>query len=474
MNKYKKLINNSMVFAVGNLGSKLMQFIMVPLYSFTLTTSDFGKVDVLTTIISLMSLAICLDMSDAVFRFALDKFSDKKKIFSIGFYVVCIASVISILLSIPLKNIFSTYPIIYAAFLLSFTMLNSLVSNFARAIGFVKHFAAAGIINTLIMGLLNLILLIPLHLGMAGYMISMIAGLASATVYLMLTCSLYEYISINAFDKKLFKKMCKYSLPLIPNGIAWWLNSASDRIFIVSMMSAGANGIYAMANKIPNMLSMLTNIFFQSWQISAVEEYNDKDSKHFISNVFSSFLSFMFLGALVILLIIEPLFKLIIDKNYFVGWRLTPFLLLAIIYASVASFLGTIYTATKNTVPVFTTTVWGAILNILLTIILIPELGLTGAAFANVLSFGVVSALRLKDIIRVDKIKLKISKILLLHIIYILCSAIILLINNYLAILPILICFILLQCILDKESGKIVKAIIASLKNILLKLGSLL
>lgn len=474
MNKYKKLINNSIIFAIGNFGSKLMQFIMVPLYSFTLTTSDFGKVDVLTTMVSLMALAICLDMTDAVFRFALDKANNNTKVFSIGFCVVIIASVFSILLSIPLKKILPTYPIIYAAVLLSFTMFNSLVSNFTRAIGYVKHFAAAGIINTLVMGLLNVVLLILFHMGMAGYMISMITGLAVATLYLTCACSLYKYISVKFFDKKLFREMCKYSLPLIPNGLAWWLNSASDRIFIVSMMSSGANGIYAMANKIPNLLSMLTNIFFQSWQISAVEEYNDKDSKQFISNVFTSFLSFMFLGALLILMIIKPLFGLIIDKSYFIGWRLTPFLLLSIIYSSIASFLGTIYTATKNTMPVFTTTVCGAFINIIMTILLIPILGLTGAALANIVSFGVVSILRLRDIIKVDKIKIGFQKVLLLHVIYILSSIVTLLVNNYIVTLIFIICFILLQCILDKESKQMLMLVVTIIQTHIVKVRKLL
>ena len=326
MNKYKKLINNSFIFAIGNLGSKLMQFIMIPLYSYTLTEQDFGKVDVLTTIISILSLIMCLNITDAVFRFALDKSENEVKIFSIGFWIIIIVSLFALFFSIIISKIFPTYPIILTSLLLSITMLNSLAANFSRATGFIKQFAIAGIINTFVMGVLNVILLVCFKIGMNGYMMSMILGLLSATIYLFISCRLYNYLSLKGFDILLFKQMCKYSLPLVPNGIAWWLNAASDRIFIVIMLGASANGLYAMANKIPNMLSVLTNIFFQSWQISVVEEYKDNDAEKFITNVFNNFISFMFLIGLVIIAFIRPLFKIIISSSYYNGWTLTPYL----------------------------------------------------------------------------------------------------------------------------------------------------
>ena len=150
-NRYQKLINNSIIFAIGNFGSKVMQFIMIPIYSYALSTSSFGKVDLITTVVYLLSPIISLELFDSVFRFSLDKSENKEKIFSTGLIMLTIISILCIICSTYLKGIFSGYPVLYATLFLVVSMLYSLISNFARAMGFVKNFAIAGIINTLVM-----------------------------------------------------------------------------------------------------------------------------------------------------------------------------------------------------------------------------------------------------------------------------------------------------------------------------------
>lgn len=463
MNKYKKLLNNSFVFAIGNFGSKLMQFIMVPLYSYTLNTSDFGKVDVLTTVVTLLTLVICLDIPDAVFRFSLDRDGNRREIFSIGLIVVAVTSMLTIIIAIPIANTLRSYPVIYTAILLISNMFFSLISNFARAINFVKQFATAGIINTFCMGILNLVLLLHFKMGMNGYMLSMILGLVFASFYLVMVCKLFSYFSFSYFSTQTFRKMIRYSLPLIPNGFAWWLNSASDRIFILTIIGAGANGIYAMANKIPSMLNLVTSIFFQSWQISAVEEYDNEESKIFITNVFNTFLSVLFAFSLIIMALVRIIFKLFINSNYYGGWKLTPLLLLAVIYVSIASFLGTIYTATKKTGRVFSTTVYGAVVNVILTLVTLPIIGIAGAALANIVSFAIVSFFRLKDIIKMNKIIFDWKKFMLLNFIYIIASLVSLGLPNILSIV-IIMSLVIVQCLIDKNMHNIIISLLSSLK----------
>lgn len=420
MNKYKKLLGNSFIFAIGNFGSKLMQFIMVPLYSYTLTTSEFGRVDILTTIVNLIAPIIGLDIFDAVFRFALDKGDNKKETFSTGLFFIIIVSIVTLFCGFALRFLSFTknYPVGAASILLVFTMLFSLISNYTRAIGKIVQFAVAGVINTFVMGILNIILLIVFKQGMQGYMQSMIWGLVIATVYLFIYCDLYTDINIKFFRLKKFRDLSKYSLPLIPNVLAWWLNSSSDRIFILMFLGASTNGIYAMASKIPNMLSTIINIFFQSWQISAVEEYNSEDSKKFISNVFDAFVSFLFILAIGLLTFLKPIFRVLVSHSYYIGWKIVPFLLLALIYTSIAGFLGTIYTATKKTLPIMITTIYGAIINIVISVILIKTYGVNGAAIANAISFLVVSILRFKDVNKAGRIGLNFYKLICLHIVF--------------------------------------------------------
>lgn len=463
--KYKKLLGNSAIFAIGNFGSKIMQFIMVPIYSYTLTTREFGKVDLLTSLIALLAPIVCLDIYDGVFRFALDKVSNKKKIFSTGIFTIGLSSILIIALGFVLKNKFTSYPVIYTAILLIVTILYSLVSNYARALGYVKQFAVAGVINTIVMGLSNILLLVVLKMKMAGYMQSLILGQIVATIYLFLSTQIKNDFKISAYDSRYLKDMLIYSVPLMPNAIAWWLNSTSDRFFIIAILGAGANGVYAMANRLPSAISNINYIFFQSWQMSVVEEYNKKNGKAFISSVFDSFYAILFISSIALISIIRPLFQTVISHSYYVGWRITPFLILAVVYTSFASFLGTIYTANKRTVRILMTTLYGAIINVVLTILLLKLIGIDGAAIANVTSFAIVSLLRYKDIKKLGKIEVSMSKLFYYHIIYILDCVILFLVKEDYIVFVAGIILIVTSLFFDKNLRKATFGIVSSVKK---------
>ncbi|WP_019205563.1 oligosaccharide flippase family protein [Limosilactobacillus ingluviei] len=389
MNKYKKLIGNSVIFAIGNLGSKLMQFVMVPLYSFALSTKEFGQTDIITTMVSLLCPIVSLEIFDAVFRFAMDKENNVKRVFSSGIAVTTLAAIFTLALGtlFEFSSFLKEYHIFLSAVLLICTIFYSLISNFARAIGYSKMFAIAGMINTFFMVVMNIILLVYLRIGVSGYVLSMIIGQATAILFLLTIKEIHLSFNISFIDVQLTKKMLVYSLPLIPNAFSWWLNSSSDRLFITLMVGAGANGIYAMANKIPNALNTLTTIFFQSWQISAVEEYDNKDAKLFISNVFNFFMYILLCCSILILAIVRPLFKVVIAPGYFSAWQITYIVLWSLIYSSLSGVLGTLYTATKKTAPILITTIYGALINLLASLVLIHFIGIFGAALANVISF---------------------------------------------------------------------------------------
>lgn len=450
-NKYKKLVNNSLIFAIGNFGSKIMSFVMVPIYSYTLSTSDYGKVDLLTSMVSLLMPVVCLDIYDSVFRFALDKNENKSRVFTTGTIFAVISSILTLFLGIVLSHYINSYPIVYTTIYMIISVFYSLISNFIRAIGYIKQFAVAGIVNTFIMGGCNILFLIFIKMGMNGYMLSMILGQGAAILFLIATTKIISYFDVKDLNNHILKEMLIYGIPLIPNNLAWWLNSASDRFFILAMLGASANGIYAMANKIPGIVTTISSIFFQSWQISVVEEYRKKDGKKFISSVFESYLSILFFLGIGILTIIRPVYRMILSLSYYIGWKLTPFLVLAVIYTSLASFLGTIYTANKKTMSVLVTTIYGAIANVVLTVILIKFIGIDGAAIANALSFFIVSALRFFEIKRLGKIDIDRIKFILLHVIFICSTVSLLIIKNDIIVLIIGIVLLISQFLFDNN-----------------------
>ncbi|MFG7388547.1 polysaccharide biosynthesis C-terminal domain-containing protein [Lactococcus lactis] len=86
-----------------------------------------------------------------------------------------------------------------------------------------------------------------------------------------------------------------------------------------------------------------------------------------------------------------------VANSYYEAWKFIPILLLTAVFSNVSAFLGTTYLVKKKTKGLFSTTIWGMIINVILSILLIPLFGLYGASFSGAIGFLFVSILRLKQ-----------------------------------------------------------------------------
>ncbi|MEH7356290.1 oligosaccharide flippase family protein, partial [Neobacillus drentensis] len=414
MNIYKKLVSNSLVFAVGNLGTKLIAFFLVPLYTYYLTTSDFGLVDLLTTTVSLLIPVFTLSIFDSVLRFVMDKCYDKQTILINSLFVILIGFTLLLMIYTVLVILlpFKDY-ILYFYLLLLVQSLFTTLTQYIRAKGMVKLFAASGIINAFILLISNIILLVMFNWGIVGYLLSLIAANVVSCFFVVIWGGIQRDINIKKVNFKLMKEMLQYSIPLIPNALMWWIMSFSDRYIITIFLGYSANGLYAVASKIPSILNILNSIFFQAWQMSAIEEAESRDKSKFFSNVFNVFSLTMLVSTSLLLVFLKLIMDLLVADNYFDSWRYVPFLLLGVVFSSFSSFLGTNYIAAKKTSGVFKTSVIGAILNVVVCIILIPIIGLNGAAIGTMLSFLVIWLLRIRDTKQFVSIKINIRKLFL-------------------------------------------------------------
>ena len=83
--KYAALSKNTVLFTVNSFGSKMISFLLVPLYTYVLNAKDFGTADLVTSTVSLLIPILTLNIQDAVLRFALDKDKNKKDVIRIVF-----------------------------------------------------------------------------------------------------------------------------------------------------------------------------------------------------------------------------------------------------------------------------------------------------------------------------------------------------------------------------------------------------
>lgn len=407
MSVYKKLAQNSIIFAIGNLGTKLITFILVPLYTYTLTTEQYGSTDIITTTINLLIPLISLSIYDAVLRFTMDKNYDRREVFTNGLIMAGIGILFSFLLFPILSGIQPFKHFIYYFYLLLIIQtLNTLFLQFARGIGKLKLFAVTGISTAGFSLLLSLLFLLTLDMGIEGYFLSLILANAISGLILFGFGSFKNYVSFRNVKFTLTKEMLIYCTPLIPNALMWWVMNASDRYMITFFIGMAANGLYAVANKIPSLLNIINSIFFQAWQLSAIEEADSESKSKFFTDVFSLISSLMFICTSFLLLSIKLIMKFFVADEYYIAWKYSPFLFLAVVFSCFSAFLGTNYIAAKDTKGVFKTSVVGAVIKVALSLMLIPLIGINGAAIATMVSFAVIWYIRMIDTRRFVHIKL--------------------------------------------------------------------
>ena len=301
--KYKTLLNNTFLLGLGTFGSKLLTFLMVRFYTGVLSPSDYGTADLIMQTANLLIPIASLGITNGVFRFALDRVSQRKTVFTGGLITIVLGSAV-LLLACPLLSYSSSlkeYAVLICAYTLA-SNLHSLCAQYVRAQGKTGLFALQGILNTALVIFFNILFLLFFRLGVLGYVMSVVAADGLCTLYLVLHEKLWTVCTPDP-EKPLWKSMLRYSIPLIPTTIFWWITSVSDRYMIAYFLGTEANGLYAVACKIPTVLTLLSTIFLEAWQFSAIEEATGDREVHirFYGQVWSAFLSAMVMAGSVLI-----------------------------------------------------------------------------------------------------------------------------------------------------------------------------
>lgn len=400
--QYKNLVTNSIVFTIANFGSKVITFLMVPLYTYLLTPKDYGTIDLVTTISGLLLPIIFLCVSDAVLRYTMsNKFSNKDVLsISLKIYITGLALFGIVLFIISLFKDINSYKF-YLFCIVATNGLLLIFNQFLRGIGKIKEFAINGTLYTLMFVLSNFILLVLLKVGKSGYFLSLIIANIICILYAVLISKAYKYITIRT-SRDIFLVMITYSLPLIPNSLMWWVMDASDKFIITYFLGVNANGIYAISKKLPTIIDTFHSIFNQAWQISAIEEANSANSVEFTSNVYKIYTYLLFLIVSGLLVVSRIVVEYLLSSSYYESWKYIPFLLLSVSFSSLSGFLSANFIANEKTSIIFKTTLYGAVVNTILNFILIPFIGINGAAIATMASYYMVLIIR-ERLIRKNK-----------------------------------------------------------------------
>lgn len=444
MHKKKELVKNTVIIFLGKVSTQFISFFLLPLYTRFLSTSAYGTVDLITTYVSLFVPVITIEQEMATFRYLIDaRNSDKEKKNIITTSILNVLKLL-ILFIIVYFIIVYFFKFKYAYFILAniiVCIFSNLFLQIARGLGENIHYSIASFITGLTTIILNIIFIVFLKFQVEGMLLSVILANTFCVLYLFFVLKIYKYISFKS-DKNLKKQMIKYSLPLVPNGISWWVVTASDRTIISTFLGVAANGIYAVANKFPTIINSLFSIFTMSWTESASLHIDDDDRDKFFSDITNTVLRLFSCLCIGLIACMPFAFPLLVDAKFSDAYMYIPIFLIGVLCNCIIGVYSAIYIAKKKTKQIASTSIMSAVINVVLNLLLIKVLGLYAACISTSIAYFAMMIYRHIDLKKYVHIIYQ-KRMILLTIVMFAISIICYYINNiYLNIISLIVVII--------------------------------
>ena len=424
-NRGSKFLKDIGIYAIGNIGSKIITIMMVPLYTyFVHDTSDFGYYDLCLKVCFLLLPFVTLQLRDGAFRFLLDCNDTTQRQRIVTFVSRALAStlVLAAFITLGIALLGKVQYLGYVLGLLVAMSLQEVYSQVFRGLGNNRAFVAVGILSALGIGVFSIVLVAGMGWGIKGIFV---ANIVARILALLIVEARVRLITRNTrwglSSRQVGREIIRYTLPLLPGSLCWWLTGSSDSMFISHFLGYDVNGVYAIAIRYTGIISTLAIIFYQAWQETAILQYNSPDRNRFFSKMFNGYI---FLLAAIL---VGYVFMLKVNYNWLTAsaYRASlnyiyPLGVSAVIFA-IAAFFDMGYQCAKDTKRTLPAIVLAAIVNVVLNFLLIRRLGVYGVITTQMITYIVLVTYRWHDMKRY--FTLKIDKRVLVPIAVILLSA---------------------------------------------------
>jgi len=389
----------TVIYAAGNVASKLISFIVVFFTTYCLSKEELGMYDLILTTTALAVPLLNFQLCDAVLRWlARDSTgADTPRVLT---NVSCIVGC-ALLLFTPIyavAGLLLTIPYTLLSYLLLVTSaILPVLQIAARGNGRNALFAVSGVVYASVYTAATLILVVGCHLKVEGMLLVNIAANIVTAVFIAVQARYHRAIDRTRIDYGFCKELILFSIPLIPNALAWWAFSSANRYIVLYYLGLEQNGIWSISYKLPTILSVFTSIFFMAWQEKALREFESSDRDEYFSTVLKTFVGLSLGVILVLTAAAKPLLHIVVEKSFFVSWKYTVFLMLANFFQSLALFYGVGYYCAKDTKQVLYTTLIGSLIAVVCSALLIPTLGLYGAGMGATIGFLSMFLVRMRQ-----------------------------------------------------------------------------
>jgi len=386
-----------LLYFFGNLSSKIITLLLLPLFTFYLTQEEYGLFDILNTVVMFFVPIVGVQLFEGIIRFLLDtdKIERQKEVVTTSAYFLAVNL---IFLNIFFSGISKFVEIPHATWVIlyfNFHFVNFYLQRIARGLQFQKQFALSGVLNTVGIAAVSFILLVQFDFKTEGLLIAYFAGSFISTIYLLFSVKIFRFIEISSYKKDLLKKLIFYSLPLLFDAVLWWTMNLSDRLILGYLSGTGDVGIYSVSNKFAAMLTFINHIFYLVWQEYAIIRSREKGQEEEFKKIFLQYLKIQFTGVLLLMPVSKLAIELFIDPKFAASYLYVPPLLIGAMFSAFAAFYGLFYQIDKNTKGALYTSLLSGIINVVANFLLIPIYGIWAASVSTLFAFLVLWVIRI-------------------------------------------------------------------------------
>ena len=403
--KLKELTKDTAIYGISTMVGRFLNFILVPLYTNIFLPADYGIIQLIYAYTAILNIVFIYGLDSAYLKFASFKdIGDEKDNFStpyiaifiisllISFLIVINSEAISVSLRIPSEYSYLIYLAAAILFLDANVVIPFLKLRLDRR---AKIFSLFRVINIVTNIILNVYLILILHWGIEAIIISNLV--ASAVSLLLVSVTILKNFKLK-FHSALFKRMLKFGLPFLPAGFAVMLVQVIDVPILEKLTDLKTVGIYKANYKLGIFMMLFVNMFQFAWQPFFLQNAKESNAKEMFSKILTYFTLVGSIILVVLSLFINDFAHLkiagfsLIGSEYWAGLQIVPIILLAYLINGMYSvFSAGIYIEEKSIyVPLLTGA--GALVNVAANFLLIPVLGIIGAALATLASYIVIAA----------------------------------------------------------------------------------
>jgi O-antigen/teichoic acid export membrane protein len=404
LEKILRLGKDTAIYGLSTIIGRMLNFLIVPFYANVLLPAENGIISNIYAYIAFVFILFSYGMEPAYMRFVSTlELGSKKQNFSVPFLSLVVTSLVFALAihtnSSFLASLIGVSPVHhhfvqYAGWILCFDALTIIPFASLRMEQKAKRFAFLKLFNIFCNLLLNLILILGVGMHAEGVFLANL--LASGMTFLIMLGMIFRQLTLT-IPFVLYKELLKFGLPYIPAGLAGIAMQVVDRPIVKALTNDAMLGIYQLNYRLGIFMMLIVGMFDYAWRPFFLSHAKDQDAKQLFAKVFTYFI----LGAMVLFLVLSLFIEDIVRMQvfgkqffpslYWQGTEIVPWILLAYVFTGAyVVFVVGVYLEKKTKYLPFISGA-GALLNIGANFILIPKIGILGAAISTLLSYIVMA-----------------------------------------------------------------------------------